>query len=161
MNMFKPTIAKSVKEYLEAVPSERKDMVLHIHNLIQKTVPNLKAHFATNVIGYGSFEYQNYKKERLSWPVIALANQKQYISVYVCAVSEGGYIAEKYKDGTVSELDGLAVDYADWRFNIRSSNTEPLLRLNVEADNEQLMQQHFETLTQLIIESGASIKGSH
>ncbi len=70
-------------------------------------------------------------------------------------------IAEKYKDGTVSELDGLAVDYADWRFNIRSSNTEPLLRLNVEADNEQLMQQHFETLTQLIIESGASIKGSH
>lgn len=96
--MFKPTIAKSVKEYLEAVPSERKDMVLFLHTFIQRTVPNLKAHFATNMIGYGSFEYQNYKKERLSWPVIALANQKQYISVYLCAVAEGGYIAEKYKD---------------------------------------------------------------
>ena len=96
--MFKPTIAKSVKEYLEAVPSERKDMVLFLHTFIQKTVPTLKSYFATNMIGYGSFEYQNYKKERLSWPVIALANQKQYISVYVCAVSEGGYIAEKYKD---------------------------------------------------------------
>lgn len=70
-------------------------------------------------------------------------------------------IAKKYEDGVVSELDGLAVDYPDWRFNIRSSNTEPLLRLNVEADSQQLMQQHFETLTQLIIERGARIKTSH
>jgi phosphomannomutase len=39
----------------------------------------------------------------------------------------------------VSQLDGLLVRYPDWWFNLRPSNTEPVLRLNVEADNESLM----------------------
>jgi phosphomannomutase len=39
----------------------------------------------------------------------------------------------------VSELDGLLVRYPDWWFNLRASNTEPVLRLNLEADNESLM----------------------
>jgi phosphomannomutase len=39
----------------------------------------------------------------------------------------------------VSQLDGLLVRYPDWWFNVRPSNTEPVLRLNVEADNESLM----------------------
>ena len=37
------------------------------------------------------------------------------------------------------ELDGVSVEYDNWWFNIRSSNTEPLLRLIVEADSEELM----------------------
>lgn len=41
-------------------------------------------------------------------------------------------IKEKYSDAEISELDGIAVNYKDWRFSIRTSNTEPLLRLNVE-----------------------------
>ena len=40
------------------------------------------------------------------------------------------------------ELDGLTVDYGDWWFNLRPSNTEPLLRLNVEAANAELCDQH-------------------
>lgn len=40
--MFKPTKAKTVKEYLAAVPTERKEMVLSLHNFIQKAVPKLK-----------------------------------------------------------------------------------------------------------------------
>jgi phosphomannomutase len=40
---------------------------------------------------------------------------------------------------TVSQLDGLLVRYPDWWFNLRPSNTEPVLRLNVEADNESMM----------------------
>jgi phosphomannomutase len=43
--------------------------------------------------------------------------------------------------GVVSHLDGLSVDAADWHFNVRPSNTEPLLRLNLEARSEQLMQE--------------------
>jgi phosphomannomutase len=39
----------------------------------------------------------------------------------------------------VSQLDGLLVRYPDWWFNLRASNTEPVLRLNLEADNESLM----------------------
>jgi phosphomannomutase len=39
----------------------------------------------------------------------------------------------RYGDGDVTELDGVSVDYADWHFNVRPSNTEPLLRLNLES----------------------------
>ncbi len=42
-------------------------------------------------------------------------------------------IAERYSDGEISRLDGISVDYPDWHFNVRPSNTEPLLRLNLES----------------------------
>jgi phosphomannomutase len=42
-------------------------------------------------------------------------------------------IAERYADGEISRLDGISVDYEDWHFNVRPSNTEPLLRLNLES----------------------------
>lgn len=41
-------------------------------------------------------------------------------------------LKEKYSDAEISTLDGLAVSYKDWRFSVRTSNTEPLLRLNIE-----------------------------
>jgi phosphomannomutase len=43
-------------------------------------------------------------------------------------------------EGTVSHLDGLSVEAADWHFNVRPSNTEPLLRLNLEARSEAVME---------------------
>jgi phosphomannomutase len=42
-------------------------------------------------------------------------------------------IRERYSDGDISELDGVSVDYPEWHFNVRPSNTEPLLRLNLES----------------------------
>ncbi len=42
-------------------------------------------------------------------------------------------VAERYSDGTITRLDGVSVDYPDWHFNVRPSNTEPLLRLNLES----------------------------
>ncbi|MBA2256226.1 MAG: phosphomannomutase/phosphoglucomutase, partial [Thermoleophilaceae bacterium] len=42
-------------------------------------------------------------------------------------------IADRHSDGEVSWLDGVSVDYPDWHFNVRASNTEPLLRLNLES----------------------------
>jgi phosphomannomutase len=42
-------------------------------------------------------------------------------------------IKERYWDGRVSDLDGISIDYDDWHFNVRPSNTEPLLRLNLES----------------------------
>ena len=42
-------------------------------------------------------------------------------------------IADRYSDGDVSHLDGVSVDHEDWHFNVRPSNTEPLLRLNLES----------------------------
>ena len=42
-------------------------------------------------------------------------------------------IKERYSDAEQSELDGISIDYDDWHFNVRPSNTEPLLRLNLES----------------------------
>ncbi len=42
-------------------------------------------------------------------------------------------IAERYQDGRRTDLDGISIDYDDWHFNVRSSNTEPLLRLCLES----------------------------
>jgi phosphomannomutase len=42
-------------------------------------------------------------------------------------------IEHRYSDGEVTRLDGISVDYEDWHFNVRPSNTEPLLRLNLES----------------------------
>jgi phosphomannomutase len=49
-------------------------------------------------------------------------------------------IAKHYKDGKQYTMDGLSVEYPDWHFNVRPSNTEPLLRLNLEAKNEKMME---------------------
>lgn len=67
-------------------------------------------------------------------------------------------IAKNYQDGQVSWLDGLAVDYSDWRFNIRASNTEPLLRLNLEAISGELMQQNLSKILDQLQQLGAARK---
>ena len=59
-------------------------------------------------------------------------------------------IAKKYADGAQYTLDGLSVEYADWHFNLRPSNTEPLLRLNLEAQTPQLMASRRDELLALI-----------
>jgi phosphomannomutase len=48
-------------------------------------------------------------------------------------------IAARYADGQQSRLDGLSVEYPDWHFNVRPSNTEALMRLNLEAKRPELM----------------------
>ena len=48
-------------------------------------------------------------------------------------------LVDRYADARISRLDGVSVDYGTWRFNVRPSNTEPLLRLNLEATTEQEM----------------------
>ena len=42
-------------------------------------------------------------------------------------------IADRHPDAEISRLDGVSIDYPDWHFNVRPSNTEPLLRLNLES----------------------------
>lgn len=48
-------------------------------------------------------------------------------------------LAERYRDGEMDRLDGIRIDYADWWFNVRPSNTEPLLRLVLEARTPELL----------------------
>ena len=50
-------------------------------------------------------------------------------------------LSAKYPDGRSYTLDGVSVEYPDWHFNVRASNTEPMLRLNLEATTARLMEQ--------------------
>jgi phosphomannomutase len=56
----------------------------------------------------------------------------------------------RYEDAHIDELDGITIAYADWWMNVRPSNTEPLLRLNVEGDTRELMERHRDEALALI-----------
>lgn len=59
-------------------------------------------------------------------------------------------LKKNYKDGELLTLDGIAISYPTWRFNVRTSNTEPLLRLNLEAQTKDTMEQKRDELVELI-----------
>jgi phosphomannomutase len=59
-------------------------------------------------------------------------------------------IESHYSGGQINHLDGLTVDFGEWWFNLRPSNTEPLLRLNVEATSKKLLDQKTAELLKLI-----------
>jgi len=69
-------------------------------------------------------------------------------------------IERHFHDGDVSRLDGLSIDYADWWLNLRPSNTEPLLRLNLEAEREEIMKQRVKEITRLLarFQGGREVK---
>ena len=59
-------------------------------------------------------------------------------------------IEERYGDGRITRLDGVSVDYDDWHFNVRPSNTEPLLRLNLEAGRRDDMERRRDEVISVI-----------
>jgi len=65
-----------------------------------------------------------------------------------------GELATAFADGRPDHTDGLTVEFDDWWFNVRPSNTEPLLRLNVEARTEELLIDKTEEVLRIIREEG-------
>jgi phosphomannomutase len=61
---------------------------------------------------------------------------------------------QKYSDGKQEFIDGLSVEYPEWRFNLRKSNTEPLLRLNLEAKSQEKMEKRRDEVIELITSMG-------
>ena len=59
-------------------------------------------------------------------------------------------VAAHYADTAQDRLDGLTVDFGDWWFNLRPSNTEPLLRLNLEAADRPACEAHTAEVLSLI-----------
>ena len=59
-------------------------------------------------------------------------------------------IEKHYSDSKIDHLDGLTIDFGDWWFNLRPSNTEPLVRLNIETTSKKLLKQKKEELLKLI-----------
>jgi phosphomannomutase len=94
---------------------------------------------------------QNTTLSKLAYPYISKYFSPGEINFDTGKKDEIIKMAEQmYKDGKIEYIDGLSVEYADWRFNLRKSNTEPLLRLNLEAKSEELMKQKTAELTDFI-----------
>jgi hypothetical protein len=94
--------AKTREEYF-GLAGEREPALRELDDIIQKAAPHLEPLLHGGMSGmwlaYGMQPYQTKSMKAASeWPVIALANQKNYMSLYVMAVEDGEYIAEKYQD---------------------------------------------------------------
>lgn len=57
-------------------------------------------------------------------------------------------LARRYGDGQIDHFDGVTIGYKDWWFNCRPSNTEPLLRLNIEAKSKELLDEKLSEITE-------------
>jgi phosphomannomutase len=59
-------------------------------------------------------------------------------------------IEARYKDAQITKMDGVSIDYPDWHCNVRGSNTEPLLRLNLEARTPEMMEKKRDEVLEVI-----------
>jgi phosphomannomutase len=59
-------------------------------------------------------------------------------------------VEDAYKDGAIDHLDGVTVSYPEWWFNLRASNTEPVVRLNLEASSPGQLQSKLKEVSALI-----------
>ncbi|MCX6797111.1 MAG: phosphomannomutase, partial [Candidatus Doudnabacteria bacterium] len=86
--------------------------------------------------------------------VLAPLREKFYISEEINFTIQNQNILEEikenYKDARIENIDGYDFNYPDWRFNLRKSNTENLLRLNVEADSQNLLERKIKEVTALV-----------
>jgi len=97
--MFKESDAQTPEDYINSITDEkRREEVRQVHEFICQEVPELKPHIQSGMIGYGSEHYKTKSGSEGDWPVILLANRKNYIAVYSSCTEGGQYITEKYKD---------------------------------------------------------------
>jgi len=61
-------------------------------------------------------------------------------------------VADRYADGEISRLDGVSVEYPDWHVNVRPSNTEPLVRLNLEGRTPEIMRRQRDEVLALLVD---------
>jgi len=92
--------AGTVEEFFAAC-GERESEMRRLDELICKAVPSLKRQLhvspSITMLGYGIFEYRTKSVSGGDWPAIAIAPQKNNLSLYICAVKDGKYITELYE----------------------------------------------------------------
>jgi Domain of unknown function (DU1801) len=94
-----------IDSHIDSLPEPRRDIVRAVHDTIRAAAPDLEATmWSEKIIGYGSYHYRYASGREGDWFPVGLANQKQYVSLYICAADEDGYLAEQNADrlGNVS-----------------------------------------------------------
>ncbi|MFU8780345.1 MAG: phosphomannomutase/phosphoglucomutase [Kiritimatiellia bacterium] len=141
------------------------------HSFIKQQMRETDAIFAGELSGHYYFRFEDVFAESAALAVLRIANivsasdkpLSEIIRPIQRYVASGEINSEvedtqavlqklkmRYADAEQFELDGLSVNYPDWWFNVRCSNTEPLIRLNTEASNRTDMQKHRDELLAII-----------
>jgi phosphomannomutase len=140
------------------------------HAFIKKTMAETKAIFGGELSGHFYFRDNFYADSgaiAFARMLSLLSNQSEPLSALVDPLhrySQSGEInfqveekdakirelADAYKKGQVDYLDGITIDLGNWWFNVRKSNTEPLLRLNLEAQTPALREEKLKELTRIL-----------
>jgi hypothetical protein len=89
--------AATPAEYIAQLAEPRKTEIAAIDAFIRKSVPKLDPFILSGMLAYGPFHYKYATGREGDWARLCLASNKQYISLYVCATNDKGYIAEQYK----------------------------------------------------------------
>lgn len=163
--------SNAVKEYIEAAGG-RVGLCRVGHSLIKKQMRAQGAIFAGELSGHYYFQ-ENFMAELSGLAAIMIFNlmnetgkKLSELTADLKKYSHSGEInsdvadkaqvfaklKEKYKAGNLNELDGVRIDFPDWWFNVRASNTEPKIRLNLEAKTKALMEEKRAELLSLIRE---------
>ncbi len=161
--------SNAVLEYIKKAGG-RTDLCRVGHSLIKKQMRDEKAVFAGELSGHYYFD-ENYKAELSSLAVIIIINlinesgktlselakplKKYHHSGEINSSVESTEkvflkLKKKYQDGKINELDGIRIDFENWWFNVRASNTEPVIRLNLEAKTKKEMEEKREELLDII-----------
>lgn len=90
--------ASTPAEYLAKLDEPRKSEVVALHALIRKTAPKLAPFVHGGILAYGPWHYKYASGREGDWFRIGVASNKNYISLYICAATEKGYVAERYKE---------------------------------------------------------------
>ena len=161
--------SNAVKEAIEKAGG-RVDLCRVGHSLIKKQMREENAVFAGELSGHYYFT-ENFKAELSSLAVIMILNllneNGETMSEKVAHLKKYFHSGEinsevenkemvfvrlktKYKDGHLNELDGIRIDFDDWWFNVRASNTEPVIRLNLEAKAKKMMEEKRDEVLRII-----------
>jgi phosphomannomutase len=141
------------------------------HAFIKKRMRDENAVFGGEVSGHFYFRENSYadngmipallvleligdEKKKLS-EILAPLRKRYYLSGEINSTvkdPDGAIrrIEERYRDARILKLDGINVDYDDWHFNVRASNTEPLVRLNLEAYDRPTMERRRDEVLAII-----------
>ena len=140
------------------------------HSLIKKQMREQNAIFAGELSGHYYFQ-ENNNAEMATLAVLKILNilnksgkKMSELSNELKIYSHSGEInstvkdieiifnklEKKYKTGKIIKLDGIRIDFENWWFNVRASNTEPVIRLNLEAKTQKLMEEKKDEILKII-----------
>ncbi len=132
--------AKTIEELIDN-SGDFKDSLISLDKLITEVLPEIdrKLFSGTSItmLGYGFFDYKDYKGVVYPWPAISIAPQKNYLSLYLMGIKDGKYISEMHAD----KLGRASVGKSCIRFKNLENLDLNELKIAIVETNEWLMTQ--------------------